>query len=450
MPDSHVSVFLNGQTETAFQLLVALLLGALIGLQRGWVTRQQPAGERVAGIRTHTLTGLFGGIAALLAAKLTVWLMPVMLLVIAAVAISGYRVQTSQTRNYSITGVIGLLLTFCFGAMATSGEAVLAAMAAVVTTIILDKKVEIHTALQKLQENELDAALKLLLISVVMLPLLPRHGIGPGGLLNLYEIWWMVVLIASISFIGYFSVRIAGPRKGLLFTSLFAGLSSSTALTLHFSRLARNSPASIPLLAAGIMIACGTMFPRILLYCLLVNPALTDILLVPILVMTLMLYIPALVISLRHQKTDAPQPDAAQPDAAQPDAAQPNAAQPDLARNPLELQSALILGGLLVVIVLLSQWLSQTLGDTGIYLLAAISGISDVDAISLSLSRLSLADSLTVEVAATGILIAVTVNNIFKTLLTLMIGKPALAVRVALPMLLSVTTGFLLLWWLAG
>jgi uncharacterized membrane protein (DUF4010 family) len=445
MPDSHVSVFLNGQTETAFQLLVALLLGALIGLQRGWVTRQQPAGERVAGIRTHTLTGLFGGISALLAAKMTVWLMPVMLLVIAAVAISGYRVQTTQTRNYSITGVIGLLLTFCFGAMATSGEAVLAAMAAVVTTIILDKKVEIHTALQKLQENELDAALKLLLISVVMLPLLPRHGIGPGGLLNLYEIWWMVVLIASISFIGYFSVRIAGPRKGLLFTSLFAGLSSSTALTLHFSRLARSSPTSIPLLAAGIMIACGTMFPRILLYCLLVNPALTDILLVPIVVMTLMLYIPALVTSLRHQKTDA-----AQPDAAQPDAAQPDAAQPDLARNPLELQSALILGGLLVVIVLLSQWLSQTLGDTGIYLLAAISGISDVDAISLSLSRLSLADSLTVEVAATGILIAVTVNNIFKTLLTLMIGKPALAVRVALPMLLSVTTGFLLLWWLAG
>lgn len=425
---SDTSLFLNSQTETAFHLLVALLLGALIGLQRGWVTREQPAGERVAGIRTHTLTGLLGGISALLAARLTVWLLPMAFLVIAAVAISGYRVQTSQTRNYSITGVIGLLLTFTFGAMATSGEVVLAAMAAVITTIILDKKVEIHIALQKLQENELDAALKLLLISVVMLPLLPREGIGPGGVLNLYETWWMVVLIASISFIGYFAVRIAGTRKGLLFTSLFAGLGSSTALTLHFSRLARNSPGSIPLLAAGIMIACGTMFPRILLYCLLVNPALTEVLLIPLSGMALVLYAPALVIILRRQTADV--------------------AQPDLATNPLELQSAMVLGGLLVVIALLSQWLRQTFGDAGIYLLAAVSGISDVDAISLSLSRLSLAESLTIDVAAIGILIAVTINNIFKTLLTLTIGKPALALRVAVPMLLAVVVGFLLRWWL--
>jgi len=310
--------------------------------------------------------------------------------------------------------------------MVAAGQTVIAAMAAVVTTIILDNKSEIHSALRKLRENELDAALQLLLISVVMLPLLPDKGFGPGGVINPYEIWWMVVLIASISFVGYFSVRILGERRGLLFTSLFAGLSSSTALTLHFSRLARSSPANAPLLAAGILLACGTMFPRILLYCLVINRELIALLWLPVLLMTLSLYLPAIVMNLRHTKTDV--------------------SHPDLAKNPLELRSALILGGLLVIILLLTEWLQQEMGSAGVYLLAAISGITDVDAISLSLSRMSLGDSLTLTVAATGILIAVTINNLFKAGLAMVIGKPALGIRVGLAMLLSLIIGALSLW----
>lgn len=423
---SDLSHLMNGQTETAFQLLIALLLGALIGLQRGWVSRQQEAGARVAGIRTYTLTSLSGAIATLLATKLTFWFLPAMLLVIAAIAITGYRVQAQQTHNVSITGIIGLLLTFSFGAMTTAGELVIAAMAAVITTIILDNKNEIHTALRKLQEHELDAALKLLLISVVMLPLLPDEGLGPGGALNPYEIWWMVVLIASVSFTGYFSVRIAGPRKGVLFTSLFAGLSSSTALTLHFSRLARTSPANAPLLATGILLACGTMFPRILLYCLLISPQLVQLLVLPVALMTLTLYLPAFLISRRHEKAAI--------------------SQPALARNPLELQSALVLGGMLVLILILAEWLREWLGDAGIYLLTAVSGITDIDAVTLSLSRMSDAGTLELHVAATGILIAATVNSLFKAALSMVIGRTALGIRVALPIIVSLFSGFASLW----
>lgn len=421
-----ITPFINGYTETALNMLIALLLGALIGLQRGWVSRDQQDGARVAGIRTHTLTALTGCISYLLADTMSPWFLPVMLLVIAAVAISGYRVSSANSQNVSITGVIGLLLTFCFGAMTAAGEAAIAAMAAVVTTMILDNKEEIHGALRKLRENELDAGLKLLLISVVMLPLLPNQGMGPGKALNPYEIWWMVVLIASISFIGYFSVRIAGARKGLLFTSLFAGLSSSTALTLHFSRLSRTAPDHSPLLAAGILLACGTMFPRILLYCLLINDELISLLWLPVLLMTASLYIPAIIMSRHNAKTDVEQP--------------------ELAKNPLELQSALILGGMLVVILLLAEWLRQEMGNTGVYLLAAVSGITDVDAISLSLSRMSLADTLTLPVAATGILIAVTVNNSFKSALALVVGQTALGIRVAAAMLGSLLVGFISLW----
>lgn len=421
-----LSVFMNGHTQTAFQLLIALLLGALVGLQRGWVSREQEAGARVAGIRTHTLTALSGGISVLLAQSISPWFLPAMLLVMAAIAISGYRAYAASHQNFSITGVVGLLLTFCFGAMAAAGETVIAAMAAVITTMILDNKNEIHGAIRKLRENELDAALKLLLISVVMLPLLPHQGFGPGGVINLYEVWWMVVLIASISFIGYFSVRIFGERRGLLFTSLFAGLSSSTALTLHFSRLARTSPANAPLLAAGILLACGTMFPRILFYCLLINRELVHLLWLPVLLMTLSLYLPAIVINIRHEKTEV--------------------SHPELARNPLELQSAMILGGLLVIILLLAEWLRQEMGSTGVYLLAAVSGITDVDAISLSLSRMSLSEGLSLPVAATGILIAVTVNNLFKSGLAMVIGKTALGIRVGLFMAISLAIGFVSLW----
>lgn len=418
--------FTNGHTEAALNMLIALLLGALIGLQRGWVSRDQQAGTRIAGIRTHTLTALTGCISYLLAQSLSPWFLPAMLLVIAAVAISGYRAAAAASHNVSITGVIGLLLTFCFGAMTAAGEAVMAAMAAVITTMILDNKTEIHGALRKLRENELDAGLKLLLISVVMLPLLPNQGMGPGNAINPYEIWWMVVLIASISFIGYFSVRIAGARKGLLFTSLFAGLSSSTALTLHFSRLSRSAPHHAPLLAAGILLACGTMFPRILLYCLLINAELVTLLWLPVVLMTASLYIPAFIMSRRNRHADVEHP--------------------ELAKNPLELQSAILLGGLLVVILLLAQWLQQSFGDSGIYLLAALSGITDVDAITLSLSRMSVSGELSLATAAIGILIAITVNNVFKSSLALFIGQRGTGIRVALAMAISLLIGFISLW----
>ena len=235
--DDLASQFLAGN-QTTLDLAVALLLGAIIGLERGWDAREQKSGERIAGIRTFALVGLLGGISAVLAQEITEWAFPVLLVSVVAMAIVAYSERLEHIRNFSITGMVGMVLTFCFGAVAVAVDPVIATAAAVVTAIILDNKEEIHGWVNKLKEHELDAALKLLLISVVMLPLLPNEKMGPGGVLNPREIWWMVVMIASISFVGYFAIRVAGTRKGILFTSLFAGLSSSTALTLHFARQA--------------------------------------------------------------------------------------------------------------------------------------------------------------------------------------------------------------------
>src|SRR5690606_29567134 len=239
-------------------------------------------------------------------------------------------------------------------------DVTLATALAVVTALILDSKQEIHALLGKLQANELDAGFKLLLITVVVLPMLPNRAMGPGGVLNPYEIWWLVVLIASISFVGYFAIRMGGTTKGILFTSLFAGLSSSTALTLHFSRQAREAPTLSPQLAAGILIACGTMFPRILIYCGIINPALLGTLIVPVLAMALALYVPAAIIWYRNRHGLQVE-------------------QPMLKSNPLDLMPALAFGGLLTLILLAGHWLSEWVGDAGIYLLAASSGVADVD-----------------------------------------------------------------------
>lgn len=413
--------------QTTLRLAVALLLGAIIGLERGWEARDQKSGERIAGIRTFALIGLLGGVAAVLTREVTEWAFPVLLISVVAMSIAGYNERLAHIRNFSITSMIGMLLTFCFGAIAVAVDPVMAAAAAVITAIVLDSKEEIHGWVNRLKEHELDAGLKLLLISVVMLPLLPNQPFGPGGVLNPREIWWMVVMIASISFVGYFAMKLAGTRKGILFTSLFAGLSSSTALTLHFSRQSARNPELSGQLAAGILIACGTMFPRILAYCFVINRDLMPSLIWPVLVMTALLYIPAGLIWKHygdHQTISSP----------------------PLNQNPLDLTSALVFGALLTAILLLGELLTTWLGDTGIYVLAASSGIADVDAITLSLTRMS-TDQLAMNTAVIGIVIAAATNNMVKAGMTWVIGQRQMGWLVGIPMVLSLVAGMTVAWW---
>jgi len=425
--DDVASQFLTAN-ESVIRLGVALLLGALIGIERGWVAREQQSGTRIAGIRTHALVGLLGGIAALLAESVSEWAFALIFVTLAGISLVAWRAKLAEQRDYSITGLVGLLLTFCFGAVAVAVDLALAAAGAVITAVILDNKQEIHGLLNKLQAHELDAGLKLLLISVVMLPLLPDRGLGPGDALNPYEIWWMVVLIASISFVGYFAMRLGGAEKGILFTGLFAGLSSSTALTLHFARMSRHSREVEGMLATGILMACGTMFPRILIYAALISPGLLVPLLLPITVMSALLYVPAFYLWRHHRKAlkvDSPTP----------------------IQNPLELRTALMFGGLLAVIMLLGEWLRGLLGEAGIYLLAAASGVADVDAITLSLTRMSL-ERIETSTAVLGIVIAAAVNNLFKSGLATAFGTGALGKRVVLPMVASMVAGLALAWWM--
>lgn len=405
-------------------LAIALAVGLLIGLERGWHERTAKEGTRVAGVRTYGLIGLLGGFAGLLASEARIDLVGYAFVGLALALVAGHAIDAWRGGDVGITSLIAGLLTFVFGAGATLGYMVEAAAAAVVTALILGYKSTLHRWISLLEDTELRATLKLLLISVVVLPILPDRGYGPWQALNPYEIWWMVVLIAGISFCGYFAMRIAGTGKGALLTGFLGGLASSTALTLHFARLARQHPEVRQSLAPGILLACGTVFPRVLVVAGIVHPPIVPVIAVPALAMGAVIYVGA---GLQWQ----PPPDKID--------------EQDQARlsNPLELGSAAIFGILLAVIMLAAKGLEVTFGGTGLMALAAAAGITDVDAITLTFARMS-RTALSTDLAALGIILACATNSLVKAVLTVVIGGRALGLRTALPLGLAAAVGLAL------
>jgi len=246
------------------RLGLALAVGLLVGLERGWRERAAAEGSRVAGIRTFALIGLGGGLAALLTGPAIGLAFGLVFAGFAALMIAAY-IGGVRPGEVGATTTVAALVTFLLGAIAVSGPMEVAASAAVVTAILLSAKPVLHRWVERIEYPELSAVLKLLLISVVMLPVLPNRTVDPWDALNPYELWWMVVLIAGLSFCGYVAVRLIGAERGVMLTGLLGGLTSSTASTLHFARLSRQSAGAERLLAAAAAVACATMLPRILL-----------------------------------------------------------------------------------------------------------------------------------------------------------------------------------------
>ena len=413
-------------SQIALGLAVSLALGLLIGLERGWKERDAQEGTRVAGLRTFGLLGLFGGTVGLLSEGGRNPVLGFAFVALAAILATAYAVRAQRSDDVGLTSVVAGVVTFALGAMATRGYVTEAAAVAVVTTIVLGVKPLLHGWLQALENHELYAGLKLLLVSLVVLPVLPDRGYGPWNALNPYAIWWMVVLIATISFSGYLAMKLVGARRGVVITGLLAGLASSTALTLHFSRLATRYPESRGILATGILIACGTMFPRMLVVASVIEVQLLGLLVAPAAVMAGATYASAALIWWRAERPAA-------------------AHDEPVIRNPLELGSAITFGVLLAVVLLAGKGLQAWAGDSGVLALAAVSGIADVDAITLALSRMGGGD-IALRLAALGIVLAAAVNSTVKALMSAFIGGSMLAVRVAFPLLLAAVAGLGVAW----
>ncbi|HIK30060.1 MAG TPA: MgtC/SapB family protein [Oscillatoriales cyanobacterium M59_W2019_021] len=390
-----------------FKLAIALALGLIIGLERGWESRDSPQGLRVAGVRSFGFAGLLGGVSAVLAGKLGEGVLAVALLSLGALAIVSYGLTAKNSEDFGITTELALLITFILGAMSGSGLEGEAVSVAVVTAALLGFKQELHQYLERLDRRELLATLQLLLIAGVVLPLLPDRDLGPWNALNPKAIGFLVALIAGISYVGYFAMKVLGTRAGLLATAVLGAMVSSTAVTVSFARMARQGEGAIPVLGAGISLAAGTMAIRILILVGVVNPALLGALAVPIALLAIVPLVAAGAIVLRQSSTES-------------------AASVEL-RNPIELGSALLYGVVLSVLFVLIRAVESTdFGREGIYALAAISGITDVDAVSLSLAQATQRE-LPVSVAATGILIAAIVNTLVKAAIATSIGGWRLA-----------------------
>ena len=264
---------LADELQTLLNFASALAAGLLIGIERGWQGRNIEDNRLVAGIRTFALSSLLGAFAMLLSEKFggTAW--AVIFIGFAALVVASYFGELQRTGDMGLTSEVALLLTFLLGSLAMAGHAPLAAAGAVAVALLLSLKRVLHGALQRLSEDELSGTLKLLFISLVLLPVLPNEGYGPWQVFNPYATWWMVVLIAAIGFAAYVAIRVIGPRKGLLVTALLGGMVSSTAMTLTLARL-DGGPRMRAMLACGLLATSALMFPRVLLEVGLVNPAL--------------------------------------------------------------------------------------------------------------------------------------------------------------------------------
>lgn len=407
-----------------FKLLgIALAIGLLIGLERGWRTRELNEGMRVAGLRTYGMISLLGGLSGMLTQQVDTYFIGFVFLGLTSVLLLAYGKSLDKFKDFSITGTIAMLTTFTLGALTVYGHITLAAASAVVITSLLGFKPLLHGWLKKLEQHELHATLKLLLISVVMLPILPDQDYGPWAAFNPYQIWWMIVLITGISYLGYFAIKIGGNQHGPVLTGALGGLVSSTAVTLNLSKLSTQYPDMENVPAAGILTACATMFARTLLLTSLMNPTVFLALSPALLVMSIFTYLVAFLLWRNGQGF--------------------RVIEEITLENPFQLGMALKFGAFLVVIMLLSKLLTVYFGDMGTYFLAAASGLADVDPITLSMSKMS-NDGLNVHVAAQAILIAVSVNSGIKGIFSWVIGGPALALRVGGTLSGAVALGLLI------
>ncbi|MDQ5918529.1 MAG: hypothetical protein QG660_1642 [Pseudomonadota bacterium] len=394
-------------SDIGLEFIQAFLLSLGIGLLMGLERERNPASR--AGLRTFGLVTLLGTVCAVLAVRTeSPWLIAAGLIVVGAMMISAYHRQPDAS-DPGTTSVVALLLAFCYGAMVWYGYRTVAVMLAIMTTILLYFKAELQTVSKQLTRRDITSVLQFCVLSLVILPILPDRNFGPYDTLNPYQVWWMVVLISGVSLAGYAALRIVGQRHGAPILGLLGGLASSTATTLVYARHARASTALIQLSLVVILTANLIVLVRLATVAAIVQPGILPTLL-PVLGAGLVAGVAFVTYAWRKMEGSDELPEL------------------DL-RNPTELATALTFGAVYAVVLLLSAALSDKAGNLGLYVVALVSGLTDVDAITLSTLRLFGQGKLAAEEATTAILLAMLANLAFKFGIVVSVAGSALAKR---------------------
>jgi len=389
--------------------VTALGIGLLMGMER----ERNPSAK--AGLRTFALVAVLGITLAMLGERTqAAWLPAVGLALVGLTMIAAYLREEPPEADPGTTTVVATLVCYSLATLVWFGHGTYAAMLAVVATALLYFKTELRTLTLGLDRRELISILQFAVLTFVVLPVLPDRNFGPFDAINPRQIWFMVVLIAGVSLAGYVALRLIGQRHGAPLLGLFGGLVSSTATTLVYARHGRGSPALASLAATVIVIANLVVLVRIVFMVGIVNPSLLASVL-PVTGAGLVAGVLAALPGWRREAAGSTPP-------------------VPIVANPAELRTSLGFGALYGLVLLLSAWLSHELGTRGLYGLALVSGLTDVDAITLSALRLNDLGRLSAAQTVTAITLAILSNIAFKLGLVLFTSGPALALRCLLPM----------------
>jgi uncharacterized membrane protein (DUF4010 family) len=392
----------------------ALLTGALIGIERER-HKQQLDHPEIAGLRTFVLFALFGALAGWLTLVLeSPWVLAAGLLAASAVVIAGYVLAVRiSPDSLGLTTEIAAIATFLLGALAAHGQRELTVGLGVIVAAVLAYKQPLHGFVGKLEGDDMYAALRLLIATFIVLPLVPDEPLDPWEALNPQSLWLLVLLISGLSLVGYVLTRMLGAHRGLPLTGLTGGLVSSTAVTLSFARQSHEQQyaGANKAIASGILLSWTVSFIRVLVEVLVVNRALLPELLPPIVAMTVVSA--ACAGWYLRQAGDGVE------------------ARDVQLRNPFSLTSAMKFAALFAVVLLVVKLVQIHAPETGLYYVAALAGTTDVDAITLSMAQYARSGSM--QVAAHAITIAALSNTIVKTGMVMALGTTPLRKSIVVP-----------------
>ncbi len=401
----------------------ALLVGLLVGVERGWQDRDIPDGGRVAGLRTFALIGLLGGVLSL-GAGASVLPLAAGLLAIALFFAVSYGHVVAATGTFSITSAVAALATYALGALAAHGQTALAVSAAVIVAMLLNLKPVLHRWLRAIRPAEVNAALQLGVLSAVILPLLPDQGFGPYDAINPRQLWLAVIAVAGLSLAGHAAMRLRGDQQGLMWMGVLGGLASSTAATLALSRLAAAAPKRSQAASAAIVAASGVMFLRmaVLVGLLQAAPSLR------LLLLLVLLGLAAFVLAAWQW-----------PRSRDAGPAEGDVAAPEHQAHTYDLFTALGFGVVLGVVTLATRAAHEGLGLAGTYAVAFVSGLADVDAIVIASVQMDAPSG--ANTTAVAILLAAFSNSLVKAGMCWAVGGRAVGSRVSVAYLALFAVG---------
>lgn len=405
--------------DTLARFAIAFLIGALIGIERE-KTQREDGDTTATGLRTFILISLCGAIAAWLSVTTDgAWIFAAGTLATAALILSGYRAELQATPHaVGLTTEFAAFVTYLLGGLTLYGSPQVAVGIAIAVSAVLAYRRLLHGAVERIGWRELFAALKLLIVAFIVLPVVPREPVDPWGVLNPYAMTWLVLLIAGLSFLGYLVARWLGPERGVAVTGLAGGLVSSTAVTLSLSRQSREAGgAAAATLATGILLSWAVMFARVIVLCIVVNRALALAVAAPMGVMAAITLLGAAYHHRRGERLD-------------------RGAGVSPLQNPLSIAFAVRFALVFAAVALLVDRADALLDPRAIHAVAALAGLTDVDAITLSVARRDL-DASTATIAIT---IAALSNTLLKTAMAAWIGRRPLGSRI-LPVAIAILAG---------